>query len=133
MWNCLTAKHYRYANEREVRFILMNVREKFDEHRRTQGSSGRTYVEASMSFAEPGNIAEVLVGQLCACCARAAIGHAATAPPRRVMNSRRLIRLNRVCFPNSRAVMAGTNTKLIVPSWHVAARGPHVQVSATQF
>ena len=83
-----------------------------------------------MSLAEPENIAEVLVGQLCA---RAAIGHAATAPPRRVMNSRRLIRLNRVCFPNSRAVMAGTNTKLIVPSWHVAARGPHVQVSATQF
>ena len=25
------------------------------------------------------------------CCARAASGHAATAPPRRVMNSRRLI------------------------------------------
>jgi hypothetical protein len=31
------------------------------------------------------------------------------------------------------AVMAGTNTKFIVPSWHVAARGPHVQASATQF
>jgi hypothetical protein len=31
------------------------------------------------------------------------------------------------------AVMAGTNTKFIVPSWHVAAREPHVQASATQF
>jgi uncharacterized protein YchJ len=32
-----------------------------------------------------------MVGIFAACCARAAIGHAAAAPPMSVMNSRRLI------------------------------------------
>jgi hypothetical protein len=32
-------------------------------------------------------------------------------------------------FKNLWAVMAGTNTKFIVPPWRVAARGPHVQAS----
>jgi hypothetical protein len=64
VWNCLTAKHCRYANEREVRFILMNLREKFNAHRRTEERSGRFYIEARMALAEIGNITEILVGPL---------------------------------------------------------------------
>ena len=35
IWNCLTAKEERFADEREVRGIIMNVKAKFDPWRRT--------------------------------------------------------------------------------------------------
>ena len=60
VWNCLTAKHSRYADEQEVRGIMMNVRSKFDPWRRTH--AGRDYVEHEMPLKAPGSIAEILVG-----------------------------------------------------------------------
>ena len=35
IWNCLTAKNVKYENEREVRYLIMNMRGKFDAHRRS--------------------------------------------------------------------------------------------------
>jgi hypothetical protein len=34
IWNCLTAKSMHYANEREVRYLPLNLRGKFDLHRK---------------------------------------------------------------------------------------------------
>jgi hypothetical protein len=33
VWNCLTAKDLKYANEREVRYVIMNLPGKFDDIR----------------------------------------------------------------------------------------------------
>jgi hypothetical protein len=60
IWNCLTAKDERFADEREVRGIIMNVKSKFDSYRRMHG--GRSYVEHEMALKTPGSIAEILVG-----------------------------------------------------------------------
>jgi Protein of unknown function (DUF2971) len=59
IWNCLTAKHERYADEREVRGIIMNVKAKFDPFRLVH--DGRNYVEHEMPLKAPGSIAEILV------------------------------------------------------------------------
>ena len=60
IWNCLTAKESKYADEREVRGIVMNVKEKFDPWRRMHG--GRNYIEHELPLKTPGSIVEVLVG-----------------------------------------------------------------------
>ena len=62
IWNCLTAKHMNYANEREVRYVIMNEREKFDADRKSL--NGRHYIEAPCELKIPGTIMEVLVGPL---------------------------------------------------------------------
>jgi len=60
IWNCLTAKHMRYADEQEVRCIMMNTKSKFDAWRCVH--AGRNYVEHEMPLKTPGSIAEILVG-----------------------------------------------------------------------
>lgn len=60
VWNCLTAKHQCYADEREVRGIIMNVREKFDPWRRTH--EGRPYIEHALEMKMPGFVSEIIVG-----------------------------------------------------------------------
>jgi hypothetical protein len=49
IWNCLTAKHDKFANEREVRFIVMNVIARFDDLRKQ--FNGKTYIEARRNVA----------------------------------------------------------------------------------
>ena len=60
IWNCLTAKHANFANEREVRFIVMNVIRRFDGLRKQLG--GKTYIEASLPLRQPGSVMQILVG-----------------------------------------------------------------------
>lgn len=60
IWNCLTSKRDRYANEREVRFIIMNVVSKFEGHRKF--FKGKAYVEAALPLKAPGSIVQILVG-----------------------------------------------------------------------
>lgn len=62
VWNCLTAKDLKYANEREVRYVIMNLPGKFDDVRRSK--NGKHYVEADLPLKAPGNIKEILVGSL---------------------------------------------------------------------
>jgi len=62
IWNCLTAKSVRYANEREVRYLVLNLRGKFDAHRKT--FDGKAYIEAKLPLKEMGSLAEILVGPL---------------------------------------------------------------------
>jgi hypothetical protein len=60
IWNCLTAKNLRYANEREVRYLLLNLRGKFDAHRKQ--FDGKHYVETMLPLKQPGSLVEILVG-----------------------------------------------------------------------
>jgi hypothetical protein len=60
IWNCLTGKEAQFEDERQVRRIVMNVREKFDSWRRSH--AGRHYVEHALPLQEPGSITEILVG-----------------------------------------------------------------------
>lgn len=60
IWNCLTAKREKYMNEREVRYIIMNIVAKFDRHRKF--FKGKTYVEAPLPLKAPGSIMQILVG-----------------------------------------------------------------------
>jgi Protein of unknown function (DUF2971) len=60
IWNCLTAKHQDFANEREVRFIVMNVIKRFDGLRKR--INGKTYIEASLPLRRPGSVMQILVG-----------------------------------------------------------------------
>jgi len=60
VWNCLTAKNDIYANEREVRGVIMNVRANFEGIRKPLG--GKFYVEYDLPLKEPGNITEIIVG-----------------------------------------------------------------------
>lgn len=60
IWNCLTAKEQRFADERETRGVILNVRAKFDPYRQT--FNGRNYVEHEMPLKAAGSIAEVLIG-----------------------------------------------------------------------
>ena len=61
IWNCLTAKHEKYVNERETRFIILNVAARFDEHRKFH--EGRAYIEAALPLKAPGSIMQILIGQ----------------------------------------------------------------------
>ena len=60
IWNCLTAKSLRYENEREVRYVLLNLRGKFDAHRKQ--FDGKNYIEATLPLRQSGNVVEILVG-----------------------------------------------------------------------
>ena len=60
VWNCLTAKDQRFADEAEVRCIIMNVRANFDPYRRALGT--RNYVEHELPLKAKGAIAEILIG-----------------------------------------------------------------------
>jgi hypothetical protein len=60
IWNCLTAKEERFADEREVRGVVMNVKAKFDPWRRTYG--GRNYIEHELPLKAPSSIVEIIVG-----------------------------------------------------------------------
>lgn len=60
VWNCLTAKELKFSNEREVRGIVMGVRDRFDGHRKMLGP--RAYIEVPFLLRTPGAISEVLVG-----------------------------------------------------------------------
>lgn len=60
IWNCLTGKHKKYENEQEVRFVIMNVRERFDGLRKSR--AGKNYIEAPLPLRSNGNIAEIIVG-----------------------------------------------------------------------
>ncbi len=60
IWNCLTSKRDDYANEREVRFIVMNVVASFDRFRKV--FNGKTYVEAPLPLKAKGSIKQILVG-----------------------------------------------------------------------
>jgi hypothetical protein len=60
VWNCLTAKNLRYADEREVRGIVMNLKPNFDPYRRSLGT--RRYIEHELPLLAPGAVAEILVG-----------------------------------------------------------------------
>jgi len=62
VWNCLTAKSVGFENEREVRYLLMNVPGKFDAHRKI--FNGKHYIEVSVPLKKPGSIVEILVGPL---------------------------------------------------------------------
>src|SRR5205823_6256403 len=62
VWNCLTAKSTGYENEREVRYLLMNVPGKFDALRKS--FNGKHYIEAPLPLKKPGSIVEILVGPL---------------------------------------------------------------------
>lgn len=62
IWNCLTAKRMRYANEGEVRYLVLNLRGKFNAHRKT--FDGKPYIETKLPLKEPGSLAEILVGPL---------------------------------------------------------------------
>jgi hypothetical protein len=62
IWNCLTAKSVRYANEREVRYLVLNLHGKFNAHRKTFG--GKPYIEAKLPLKEAGSLIEILVGPL---------------------------------------------------------------------
>jgi hypothetical protein len=52
----------RYANEREVRYLVLNLRQKFDAHRKE--FEGKSYTEAKLPLKEPGSLTEILVGPL---------------------------------------------------------------------
>lgn len=60
VWNCLTAKDQHYADEREVRGIVMNTKTNFDPYRRARGR--RNYVEHELPLKTKGAIAEILIG-----------------------------------------------------------------------
>jgi len=60
VWNCLTAKDQCFADESEVRGIIMNVRANFDPYRRALGT--RNYVEHELPLKAKGAIAEILIG-----------------------------------------------------------------------
>ena len=60
IWECITAKDAGYADEQEVRGIILNTKKKFDPYRREH--KGRSYVEHEMPLKAPGSIAEILVG-----------------------------------------------------------------------
>jgi Protein of unknown function (DUF2971) len=60
IWNCLTAKHENFSNEREIRYIIMGVLSKFEPHRKY--FNGKAYVEASLPLKPAGSVIEVLVG-----------------------------------------------------------------------
>ena len=62
IWNCLTAKESKFADEREVRGIILNVKKNFDPYRKTFDK--RDYVEHKLDLKAPGAIAEILVGPL---------------------------------------------------------------------
>jgi hypothetical protein len=62
IWNCLTAKDSKYADEHELRYIIFGVKAKFDADRKFQEKTNKQYIETPMRLSDSGNIAEILVG-----------------------------------------------------------------------
>jgi len=60
VWNCLTGKKLKYQDEREIRFLIMNIRARFDGLRKSFGE--KTYIEAPMPLKLPGSVTEIIVG-----------------------------------------------------------------------
>jgi hypothetical protein len=60
IWNCLTAKHQNFSNEREVRYIIMGIISKFEPHRKY--FNGKAYVETPLPLKTAGSVMEILVG-----------------------------------------------------------------------
>jgi hypothetical protein len=60
IWNCLTAKDSKFADENEVRCIIMNIRKNFDPHRMSYNN--RLYVETPMPLRAAGQITEIIIG-----------------------------------------------------------------------
>jgi hypothetical protein len=60
IWSCLTAKAAQFQDEQETRYIILGVRQIFDDCRKQH--NGRDYVDTPLPLSEPGNITEVLVG-----------------------------------------------------------------------
>lgn len=60
IWNCLTAKHENFSNEREVRYIIMGVISKFEPYRKH--FNGKAYVETPLPLKTAGSVMEILVG-----------------------------------------------------------------------
>jgi hypothetical protein len=72
VWNCLTAKSDEFKNEREVRYVIMNVPGKFESIRKSLGE--RDYIEVDLSLKAPGSINEILVGPFASAGAEAMVG-----------------------------------------------------------
>jgi hypothetical protein len=62
IWNCLTAKATKYKNERETRYILLGMKQIFDDYRHKYND--RNYVTTYLPLTIPGNVVEILVGPL---------------------------------------------------------------------
>jgi hypothetical protein len=64
IWNCITSKHVSYADEREVRLVLMNqtVNLSRDVKTRMRGSERVPYVAHPFAIDAPGAIHEIVVG-----------------------------------------------------------------------
>jgi hypothetical protein len=64
IWNCLTTKHPAYEHEREVRLIILGLRDKLMPYIKTRlrGSEIVPYIEHRMALREPHSIVEIVVG-----------------------------------------------------------------------
>jgi hypothetical protein len=62
VWNCLTAKHLKYQDEREVRYVIMGTKKKFENLVQVQQGSRREFVEHSLPLRD--GTVEILIGPL---------------------------------------------------------------------
>ena len=64
IWNCLTSKHSGYADEREVRLVIMGMPDVLSPHVKTRrrGADTVPFIAQPMKLREPGQIAEIVVG-----------------------------------------------------------------------
>jgi hypothetical protein len=64
IWNCLTSKHPAYAHEREVRLIILGLRDRLMPYitTRLRGSEIVPYIVHQTPIREPHNIVEIIVG-----------------------------------------------------------------------
>jgi len=60
IWNCVTAKETIFADEKEVRGVIVNERVKFDRLRCLHNE--RPYVKTPLALKVPHNVTEILVG-----------------------------------------------------------------------
>jgi len=60
IFNCLSTKKRKYHNEKEVRYISLNLRAKYDTARKVH--DGRNYIEVELPLRKPGSVTEILVG-----------------------------------------------------------------------
>lgn len=60
IWRCLTAKRSCWEHQSEVRFVVMNLPEKFDDLEKSDG--GRRYITYALPLADPGSIVEIMIG-----------------------------------------------------------------------
>ena len=60
VWNCLTGKKLKYQDEREIRFLIMNLLDRFDGLRKSYDE--KAYIEALVPLRVPGNVTEIIIG-----------------------------------------------------------------------